>query len=200
MSNRTTTPSIVGIAGNVTRPSRTAALVDTILAAIEERTGFASRKIELTDAAPTLFRALRPDLVEPEAREIIEAVENADLLVVATPVYRGSYTGALKHLFDLARREAFANKPVILAATGGSPLHGLVIEHQLRPLFGFFNALTIPTAIYATEVEFQNYRLIDPTTEQRIGRAVDEAVSFLDRTSDFAFTAPRRADGVGAAA
>ena len=82
--------------------------------------------------------------------------------MVATPVYKGSYSGALKHLFDLVRPNALTGKPVLVAATGGSPLNGLVTEHQLRPLFGFFNALTLPTAIFALESDFQNYRIDKP--------------------------------------
>jgi len=200
MSSKKSALSIVGISGNVTRPSRTATLVDTILSAIEDRTGATAKKIELKDAAPILFSTLTPADISPQGREIIEAVESADLLVVATPVYRGSYTGALKHLFDLARREAFAGKPVILAATGGSPLHGLVIEHELRPLFGFFNALAVPTAIYATEADFHDYRLADPVTAERIDRAVNEAVRFLDPAVSIAFNAIGRASGAVATA
>ena len=114
---------------------------------------------------------------------MVRAVETADLLVIGTPVYRASYTGALKHLFDLVRHDALAGKPVILTATGGSHLHGLVTEHQLRPLFGFFNALSLPTAVYATEADFRDYRIVNPAINDRIERAVTEAVGlFRTRT------------------
>ena len=78
----------------------------------------------------------------------------ADALIVGSPVYKGSYTGLFKHLFDFVEPEALAGKPVILTATGGGPRHALVVEHSLRPLFGFFTALTIPTAIYASDQDF----------------------------------------------
>ena len=175
---------ILGLSGNVKRPSRTAALVTTIVDAIGERLDTSivhgggvppvSRVIELVDAAPVLFRALRADQLDAEGRAIIDAVEAADVLVVGSPVYRASYTGALKHLFDLVDFRALAGKPVILAATGGTPLHGLMTEHQLRPLFGFFNALTLPTAIYATEVDFADHAIANPALRGRIDRAVAE--------------------------
>ena len=76
---------------------------------------------------------------------------------MGTPVYKDSYTGVLKHLFDLVPPNALAGKPVLLAATGGTPPHGLVVDHQLRPLFGFFKALTIPASIFALESDFQGY-------------------------------------------
>ncbi len=131
----------------------------------------------------------RPDLpntVSNEVRTILRRIEQADLLVVGTPVYRASYTGALKHLFDLVDHRAFASKPIVLAATGGSLLHGLVIEHQLRPLFGFLNALTLPTAIYAVETDFTSHRISNPNIQARIERAVQEATTHLDRLSPFA--------------
>jgi FMN reductase len=82
-------------------------------------------------------------------------------------------------LFDLVDHEALAGKPVLLTATGGTPLHGLVTEHQLRPLLGFFNALTLPTAVYATEADFSDYQLVNPKIIARIERAAAEAAAQL---------------------
>ncbi len=68
---------------------------------------------------------------------------------------------------------------MILAATGGTPLHGLVTEHQLRPLFGFLNALTLPTTLYAVEQDFTDYRLTNEKISARIDRAAAEAKAQL---------------------
>ena len=176
-----TDPSIVGVSGSVTRPSRTTALVQAILDRIQARSGVVPKLIELVDSAPYLFTALTPDRLAAEAKGLVETVEQADLLVIGTPVYRASYTGALKHLFDLVHHEAFLGKPVILTATGGSHLHGLVTEHQLRPLFGFLNALTLPTTVYAVETDFLDYRVSSQKILDRADRAVVEALTQLDR-------------------
>ncbi len=169
-------PTIVGVSGSVTRPSRTTALVRSIVEAIASRADTDTEIVELADAAPHLFAALTPYQVEGRAREILDLIEGADLLVVGTPVYRASMSGALKHLFDLVDHRAFAGKPVVLAATGGSLMHGLVTEHQMRPLFGFLNALTLPTTVYAVESDFDNYRVTTAKIGERIARAADEAV------------------------
>ena len=169
-------PTIVGVSGSVTRPSRTTALVRSIVEAIASRADTDTEIVELADAAPHLFAALTPYQVEGRAREILDLIEGADLLVVGTPVYRASMSGALKHLFDLVDHRAFAGKPVVLAATGGSLMHGLVTEHQMRPLFGFLNALTLPTTVYAVESDFDDYRVTTAKIGERIARAADEAV------------------------
>ncbi|MEY9780050.1 FMN reductase [Sinorhizobium fredii] len=170
---------ILGLSGNVKRPSRTASLVDVLTSAVESRFGGVKSIIDLTDVAPVLFRALRAEQLDSAGREIIDALETADVLVVGSPVYRASYTGALKHLFDLVDYRALTGRPVLLAATGGSPLHALMIEHQLRPLFGFFNALSIPTSIYAVETDFTDHRLTNPAVFERVDRAIAELARLL---------------------
>jgi FMN reductase len=192
--------SVVGIAGNVTRPSRSSALVGAVLKAVEERTSANLRLIELIDVGPTLLAALTPDRLDGDGKALIRAIEGANLVVVGTPVYRASYTGALKHVFDLVRQDAFAGKPVILTATGGSQLHGLVTEHQLRPLFSFFNAFTLPTSIYATEADFRDYRITSAAVHDRIERAAWEAAGILEARLPQTFAPTARAARLPAAA
>lgn len=173
--------SIVGISGNLSRPSRTSAVVSAVLGRAQERFAGKRRLIELIDISSTIFAAQSYDQLSGEGRAIIDTIETADLLVVGSPVYRGSYTGAFKHLFDLVRHDRLAGKPIAITATGGSHMHALVTEHQLRPLFGFFSALSLPTVIYATEHDFRDYKISNPAIEERIGRVVSEAAAILDR-------------------
>jgi FMN reductase len=181
---------VVGVAGNVARPSRTAALVSAITAQVAALSGASSRLIELVDVGPQLFPPFNPeglksfsrDSLPREGRSAIEAIETADALVVGTPVYKGSYTGAFKHLFDLVRPNALVGKPVLLSATAGTPLHGLVAEHQLRPLFGFFNAVTLPTTVFALEGDFQNYQIEKAELAARVKRAATEFAELLGKT------------------
>ena len=107
------------------------------------------------------------------------AVEQADVLVVATPVYRGSYTGLFKHFFDLIHQDALSDTPVLLAATGGSERHALVIAHQLRPLFSFFQARTLPLGVYATDKDFVAQRVRDEALLERARLAVRRALPLV---------------------
>jgi FMN reductase len=109
----------------------------------------------------------------------LSAVEQADALVVVTPVYRGAYTGLFKHFFDFIHQDALVDKPVLLAATGGSERHALVIDHQLRPLFSFFQARTLPLGVYATDEDFVDHQLRGEALIERARLAVQRALPLV---------------------
>lgn len=44
--------------------------------------------------------------------------------------------------------------PVLIAATGGTERHSLVLEHALRPMFSYLHAIVSPTGVYAATNEF----------------------------------------------
>src|SRR5262245_11417965 len=144
-------PKIVAVAGNVHRPSKSRALAEAVAAAAVERIDADVAVFDLIDAGPGLGAAFTRGEVSPEALAIVEAAENAAAVIAVSPVYKGSYSGLFKHLFDFVAPLALVNRPVVVGATGGGHRHGLVVEHQMRPLFGFFSALTIPTSVYASD-------------------------------------------------
>lgn len=187
---------IVAVSGGLQRPSRAATLAEHLLDLIGEHIPCETHLVELGQLAPqlagALWRSQLPDTVERQ----LAAVEQADVLVVATPVYRGSYTGLFKHFFDFIDQDALVDTPILLAATGGSERHALVIDHQLRPLFSFFQARTLPLGVYATDKDFADGRVHDHGLVQRARLAVQRAMPLL--------ALPRRAatlpaaDGVAA--
>ena len=129
-----------------------------------------------------------PHSASPSSRGMTTLVEQARQAVLewfnAPPdeysaVFTANATGALKHVFDLLHKDSLAGKPAVLAATGGSALHGLVTEHQLRPLLAFFGAHTVPTSLYATEADFTAYRIANAALARRIERAAAEAATLL---------------------
>ncbi|MBR7633697.1 FMN reductase [Janthinobacterium lividum] len=173
---------LVAVSGGLQRPSKAAALAEHLMDLIAEEVLCEQRLVELGQLAPQLAGAVwRSHLPETVERELA-AVEQADILVVATPVYRGAYTGLFKHFFDFIDQDALIDKPVLLAATGGSERHALMIDHQLRPLFSFFQARTLPLGVYATDKDFLDYRLQDEALIQRATLAVQRALPLLELT------------------
>lgn len=131
-----------------------------------------------------------------DTRRAIALVEEADAYLVATPIYRGSYTGALKNFFDLIPndpkgRDPLRGKVIGLLATGGSDHHYLSLEHQLRPLFGFFGAYTPARVVYAAPRDFDAQKQPQGklvTELEQLGREVVALVRFLANTSDISQT------------
>ena len=170
---------VVGVSGSLTHPSRTTALVEAIIAALGEAIPIESHLIALNSLGPHLAGALTRAQLPPEAEEELQRIESADLLVVATPVYRASFTGLFKHLFDFVDQYALVDTPVLLAATGGSERHALIIEHQLRPLFGFFQALALPVGVYAHDSDFTNHTVTNEQLTERIQKAITRALPLV---------------------
>jgi FMN reductase len=166
---------VLGVSGNITRPSKTKSFVDHIARQVAEGLGARSEVFDVHDLGPSFGQARRLADLEPHARGLVERLSAAAVVVVGSPTYKGSYTGLFKHFFDLLDPSSLRGKPVILAATGGGERHSLIVEHQLRPLFGFFEALTIPTAIYASDKDFADGRLVSEVIQSRARQAVSEA-------------------------
>lgn len=170
---------VVAVSGSVQHPSRTRVLLQALVEGLARQLPIEVHWVELARVGPQFAGVLRREALPAAVQADLAAIESADLLVAATPVYRASYTGLFKHLFDFVHHEALKNVPVLLAATGGSDRHALIIDHQLRPLFGFFQALGLPVGVYASETDFNHYRISSPLVLERIERAVESAVLSL---------------------
>lgn len=170
---------IVAFSGNTHRPSRTRTLVEAVAAELSRQRPIDLKVYDLVDAGTGIAVASRSALPLPAAR-IVEAIETADALIIGSPVYKGSYAGLFKHLIDFVAPEALTAKPVVLTATGGGPRHALVVEHSLRPLFGFFSAQTVPTAVYAGDTEIAEGRVADEIVRARVAQAAAELARLLD--------------------
>jgi len=138
--------------------------------------------VDVYRLGPAFTGAIEREGIAAEIEERLREVEEADLLIATTPVFRGSYTGLFKHFFDLIDQYALANKPVLLAATGGGEHHALILEHALRPLFGFFQAMTVPVAVFASAADFDGTTVLTPRVYGRVEMAIaDVRGTLVDR-------------------
>ncbi|WP_156933479.1 NAD(P)H-dependent oxidoreductase [Mesorhizobium sp. LSHC412B00] len=151
--------NIVVLSGNTHRPSKSRRLAHHLGEALREKLSVTVNFLDLVDAGRGLGAAFTRKELTPEALDVVAAVEQADALIVTTPVYNGSYAG----LFDLINPLALVDRPVLIGATGGGQRHALVVEHQLRPPFGFYSALRVPSVVYGSDSDFADGKLLDPT-------------------------------------
>jgi FMN reductase len=88
---------------------------------------------------------------EPRIAHAVSRVARASALVIATPVYKASYSGLLKIFLDLLPKNGLEDKIVLPLATGGSPAHTLVLDYALRPVLSALGARHVLPGIYAVE-------------------------------------------------
>lgn len=184
MSNYNTpsTPlNIVAVSGGLNSPSKTESLVQAILDELSEAINIKVHFVKLSEIGPLLGGAIYRNQLPHRVQDDLAAVEAADALIVGTPVYRASFTGLFKHFFDFVEQTALVDVPVLLAASGGSDRHALVLEHQLRPLFSFFQAQTLPIGVYATDRDFTpEYTVKSEQLSDRVTLAVARALPILE--------------------
>jgi FMN reductase len=171
---------LVVVSAGVSDPSSTRLLADRItqksLDLVREAgTPVSAAYIELAPLAIDVARATVAGFPNEALQDAIAQLASADALIAATPVYKAGVSGLFKSFVDVLDDDLLVAKPVLLAATAGSSRHALVVDEQLRPLFAYLRALTLPTSVFAAPEDWA-------TTELggRIERAATELAVILD--------------------
>jgi FMN reductase len=170
---------IVGISGGLTAPSLTKALVQFVVKQAVAPLPHTTDLIDVAEIAPELaFTFTRQD-ASPQLEVVLQKIEAADLLVIGTPICKGSYTGLLKHLLDLLTVSISEDHVAIIAATDRGDCNSLLLEHSLRPLLSLLGYCTVPTAVYARDDDFVDLQVAEEAVIIRARRAVGEAFRVL---------------------
>jgi len=130
--------------------------------------------IELREIAADISTALVSQLITPNLRRAITVLGGADGIIAAAPVYKACPSGLFTSFFHVLDNDLIIAKPVVLAATAGTARHALVADDQMRPLFAYLRALTVPTSLFAAPEDWS-----DPALGQRIDRAAVELVLLM---------------------
>jgi len=129
----------------------------------------ASDVIELRGISADISTALVTQLVKPRLQEAIKVLGDADGIIASTPVYKAGPSGLFTSFFNVLDNDLLIARPVVLAATAGTPRHALVADDQMRSMFAYLRAMTVPTALFAAPEDWS-----DPALNDRITRAAFE--------------------------
>ncbi|MFF7977548.1 FMN reductase [Streptomyces sp. NPDC007901] len=177
---------LVVVSAGLSVPSSTRLLADRLAAAVGRETDVQVEVVELRDLAVEIAHNFTNGFPGRKLAAALEAVTEADGLIAVTPVFTASYSGLFKSFFDVLDKEALVGKPVLVAATGGTARHSLVLEHALRPLFAYLRAVVVPTGVYAASEDWGAEGL-----EDRIDRAAGELAGLMTGLSGIK---PQRSD------
>ncbi len=173
--------NILGLSGS---PAKNAA--SRTLNAVKQVVEFAHKQdkvirmetINVRDLDIELCDGRDPALYEGDTKVLIDKIIAADALILGTPVYRGSYTGILKNVFDVLPNDALVGKPVGIVVTASTHHHYLTIEHEIKPLLGFFHAHALPGGVYLTPDHFSDSVLVDEGALERLQQLALAIVQF----------------------
>ena len=117
---------------------------------------------------------------------LLAQIERADGLVIATPVYKASFSGALKTVLDLLPERALSHKVVLPIATGGSIAHMLAVDYALKPVLSALKAQEMLHGIFAEDSQIaygegSAQAQLVPVLEQRLNESLEHFYSALAR-------------------
>ncbi|MFE3856947.1 FMN reductase [Streptomyces griseorubiginosus] len=183
---------LVVVSAGLSVPSSTRLLGDRLAAAVGRTAEVDVQVVELRELAVDIAHNFTNGFAGRALSAALDAVTGADGLIVVTPVFSASYSGLFKSFFDVLEPDALAGKPVLIAATGGTARHSLVLEHALRPLFAYLKAVVVPTGVYAASEDWGAEGL-----DGRIERAAGELAGLMSGLSAVrgATARPATADG-----
>ncbi len=164
---------IAAILGSVTPPGRLSSAVSGAL----ERAAASGHSTTLLDLGQLSlgFADGRPlDQLTDDTPTLVRSIEAADAVILATPVYRATLTGALKNALDLLPIEALQAKPVGVVAMGATLHHFLGAESHLRDILAWFGAWQLPAGVYLSSGDFTDGNLAPGAAE-----SLDQLVAAL---------------------
>jgi FMN reductase len=166
--------TILLIGGSPSAPSSSSRLLYHVGDALALR-GHRISKLQVRDLPAEAL--LHANCDHPDIQRALGAVAAADAIVIATPIYKASFSGILKAFLDLLPQNGLADKLVLPLASGGSQSHMLALDYALRPVLHALEARHVLSSIYATsqQLPWQEHSGLTPdaTIAGRIAAGVE---------------------------
>jgi len=153
---------LTAVLGSVTPPGRLLKALTAMAAAAKAADPALEVDIvNLADVRIAFADGRAPEAYGDDTAAVVKRLAAADIVVLASPVYRASFTGALKNLLDHLPVEALMGKPCGIIAMGATAHHFLGVEWHLRDVLTWFGAVVPPTGVYLSSADFVDGNLVD---------------------------------------
>lgn len=170
---------IVTIAGSPSAGSRSAAILAYARRVFEQH-NLQTAAITVRDLPPEDLIYARVD--SPAVQAQVELLREARAVLIATPVYKASFSGVLKTFLDVLPPRSLSGKLVLPLATGGSPLHALAVDYALLPVLAALGAQHTLNSVYLvdSQIRFDDLGLtLDDAVAERLHAAFEELLHEL---------------------
>ncbi|MDZ7834554.1 MAG: NADPH-dependent FMN reductase [Alkalibacterium sp.] len=145
---------------------------------------FDSVKKEYPEATVTLIDLADYELVFSDGRNyreytgdtkaVTQALMDADVIFIGTPIFHASIPGSLKNVFDLLPQNGLRDKVVSLIVTAGSAKHYLIAETLLKPILAYMKAQIVQTFVFMEERDFYRKEIVNEDALFRIERLIED--------------------------
>lgn len=173
---------VVALAGSLREGSYTRLATERALESVEDAGGTG----ELLDLRAYELPPFDPDQsVQADSQQVVDRVDAADALILASPMYHGSYSGVLKNAIDYCGFDEFEGKTVGLLAVSGGSFPITTLEH-LRSVCRALNSWVLPhqAAIPNVHSAFEHGEFVDEGTEKRVDTLGRQVVRYADIERD----------------
>jgi FMN reductase len=175
---------VLGVVGSPTPAGRTDTAVRLVVDEACQRDGVEGNVVLLDGKVLDTPDSRRAEDRVGATRELLDAFERADMVVLGTPVYRATFSSSMKQCLDLVPRGGYDGdtaplraKPVVVVATGSLPQHFLATDALVAILVNFFAAWVVPPAVYAHGGDFDKEGRV--TGESALRSATNAAAALL---------------------
>ena len=171
---------LIAVLGSVTPPGRLLKALNAMtIAAKAVEPELEIDLVNLADVHIAFADGRAPDSYGDDTASVVNRIAAADIVVLASPVYRASFTGALKNLLDHLPVEALMGKPCGIIAMGATTHHYLGVEWHLRDVLTWFGAIVAPTGVYLSSADFVDGQLTD-SAKQDLKDLADAVIKLKD--------------------
>lgn len=179
--------SILALSGSPSAASRTVAAVRGALDLLADR-GFRVQHVAVRELPAA--ELLSADTRHPEIQRVLRELAEADGVIVATPIYKASYTGIIKALLDLLPQHGLRGKAVLPLATGGTLAHLLAVDYALRPVLAALGARHVVAGTFLLDSAFVSGPAEPGHPPLRYSLAPDAELRLNDAVAEFAAALP----------
>ena len=154
-------PTLLGIHGSVTPPGRLYQALELALQSVGQHQGVTTDILHLGGLQISFADGRPLQDYGDDTKAVVERIMAADMYLIATPIFRASFTAALKNVLDLVPVEGLMGKACGLVGMGATDHHYLAVDTQLRPVLAWFGTHLVPNSVYLQSRHFQDGKLAD---------------------------------------
>jgi azobenzene reductase len=172
-------PHVLLLGGSHAEPSHTSALMRAMERTLAVRGATTCR----WDLATQPLPALVPSDRDP-GRALVQVAHEADAVVIGSPLYHGSFSGAVKDALDHLSARELEGKAVALVSHSGSFPSTQALDH-LRGVARALGCLALPRQLVTVDADYSS-------VEERFVLASEEISTRMDALADDLLALARR--------